>query len=352
MRFKHHAVSLFLIGIVAGCAGAPDQDASGADVQAVTIHSRAQVAQWFQQASPEVLAVPSTVLAYHDEIANRIVVGVENAAASHGVLTALAHLGIPSSAVTIQETAPIYQLATLRDRWRPMIAGVQLHFGNFLCSLGFNADDGVERSFVTASHCTNTQGGVEGTQYFQPTSTVDPTVVATEVEDPTYSRGAPCPRGRKCRFSDSSRARYSASAASTRGAIAATSAPNNLSLDVTGSFTITSQDNTTTSFATGTTVNKVGRTTGWTQGNVTASCANVNVSGSNITQLCQTLVQNPNGAVVVQGGDSGSGVFRITAGTSVQLVGILWGGNSAGTQFVFSPLKSVRDELGALVATQ
>src|SRR5215208_5491316 len=138
MRFKHHAVSLFLIGIVAGCAGAPDQDASGADVQAVTIHSRAQVAQWFQQASPEVLAVPSTVLAYHDEIANRIVVGVENAAASHGVLTALAHLGIPSSAVTIQETAPIYQLATLRDRWRPMIAGVQLHFGNFLCSLGFN----------------------------------------------------------------------------------------------------------------------------------------------------------------------------------------------------------------------
>jgi hypothetical protein len=352
MRFKQHALSLFLIGLVSGCAGAPEQDASSTDVQAVAIHSPAQVAQWFQQASPEVLALPSTVLAYHDEAANRIVIGVENAAASHGVLTALAHLGIPSSAVIIQETAPIYQLATLRDRWRPMIAGIQLHFGNFLCSLGFNADDGVERSFVTASHCTNTQGGVEGTQYFQPTSTVDPTVVATEVEDPTYFRGGPCPRGRRCRFSDSSRARYSANATSTRGAIAATSAPNNLSLDVTGSFTIISQDNTTTSFPVGTTVNKVGRTTGWTQGNVTASCANVNVSGSNITQLCQTLVQNPNGAVVVQGGDSGSGVFRITAGTSVQLVGILWGGNSAGTQFVFSPLKSVRDELGALVATQ
>jgi hypothetical protein len=56
--------------------------------------------------------------------------------------------------------------------------------------------------------------------------------------------------------------------------------------------------------------------------------------------------------VVVGGGDSGSNVFRVTSGDNVQLVGILWGGNSNGTLFVFSPLKSVRDELGALTATQ
>jgi len=183
-------------------------------------------------------------------------------------------------------------------------------------------------------------------------STVDPTVIATEVEDPTYFRGGVCPRGRRCRFSDSARALYSAGVASTRGSIAQTSAPNNGSLTITGSFTVTAQDNATSSFAIGTTVNKVGRTTGWTQGNVTATCVNTNVSGSKITQLCQTFVANPIGAVVVQGGDSGSGVFRITAGNSVQLVGILWGGNAAGTQFVFSPLKQVEDELGPLVATQ
>jgi len=99
------------------------------------------------------------------------------------------------------------------------------------------------------------------------------------------------------------------------------------------------------------TVNKVGRTTGWTQGNVTRTCVDTNVSGTNITQLCQTFVENPIGAVVVQGGDSGSGVFRITAGSSVQMVGILWRGNSPGTQFVFSPLKQVEDELGRLVTT-
>ena len=121
---------------------------------------------------------------------------------------------------------------------------------------------------------------------------------------------------------------------------------------VSGAFAITSQDNTTTAFATGTQVNKIGRTTGWTQGNVVQTCVNTNVSGTNITQLCQTFVQAPNNAVVVGSGDSGSPVFRLTGGSSVQLVGILWGGSSDGRLFVFSPLKQIRDEIGAITATQ
>jgi hypothetical protein len=351
MRFKHLALCSFVIASVAGCGGAPEEQSTSQAVQTAAPGSHALLARWFEQASPEVLALPDTVFAYHDEAAGRLVFGVEHAAAIHGVRTALAHLGIPEAAFTVREAEPIYQLATLRDAFRPTINGIQINFGNFLCSLGFNADSGTQRSFITASHCTNKQGGVEGTQYFQPTSTVDPTVIATEVADPTYFRGGACPKGRKCRFSDSSRALYGASVGSTRGSIAQTSGPNNGSLTVTGNFTVTTQDNTTSTFAIGTTVNKVGRTTGWTQGNVTATCVNTNVSGTNITQLCQTFVQNPGGAVVVQGGDSGSGVFRITAGTSVQMVGILWGGNGTGTQFVFSPLKQVEDELGPLVTT-
>jgi len=354
MRFKHGAMRVLLIGALAACGGVPNADEAAENNQAVSAaaHSHAQVASWFELSSPEVLALPGTVSSRHDPATNRLVFGVENAAAMHGVRTALAHLGVPSSAFVVEQTEPIYQLATLRDRVRPTVAGLQINFGNFLCSLGFNADSGTARSFITASHCTNTQGGVESTQYFQPTSTVDPAVIAVEVADPTYFRGGACPRGRSCRFSDSSRALYNASTASTRGSIAQTSAPNNGSLTITGSFTVTAQDNTTTNFAIGTTVDKVGRTTGWTRGNVTATCVNTNVSGSKITQLCQTFVSDPGGAVVVQGGDSGSGVFRVTAGNNVQLVGILWGGNSAGTQYVFSPLSAVERELGPLTATQ
>lgn len=300
----------------------------------------------FAKASPEVLAIEGTVFGDNDEVNHRLVFGVENERVIPAVRTVLSQLGISSSDYEIRVTAPIHQVATLRDRWRPTQAGIQIHFGQYLCSLGFNADAAGQRSFITASHCTNKQGGVEGTQYYQPTSTVDPTVIATEVDDPTYfsHRDNPiCPRGKLCRYSDASRELYSASAGSTRGAIAKTNGANNASLNVLGSFSVTSQGDV----GVGETVNKVGRTTGWTQGSVTAICVNTNVSGSRIHQLCQTFV-----AAGVGGGDSGSGVFQITSGDNVKLVGILWGGSGDGQTFVYSPFSQVVQELGALTATQ
>jgi hypothetical protein len=353
MRFTFpRLVSLAAAGLaLAACADSPEPVGLDSDIQAAAAAAQDRLPGWFAASSPVVLALPGTVFADHDEANNVLRFGVENAGAMQGVRTALARLGIPSSAYVIEVTDPVHQVATLRDRWRPTLGGIQIHFSQFLCTLGFNADDGTERSFITNSHCTDRQGGVEDTEYYQPTSTVDATVVAIEVEDPTYFRGGACPRGRRCRYSDSARALYNSGVGSTRGAIAKTSGPNNGSIEVTGTFTITAQDNTTSSFAIGTTVNKVGRTTGWTQGNVTRTCVNTNVSGTNITQLCQTFVENPGGAVVVGAGDSGSNVFRNTSGDNVDLVGILWGGNSSGTLFVFSPLKQIRDELGPITAT-
>lgn len=73
---------------------------------------------------------------------------------------------------------------------------------------------------------------------------------------------------------------------------------------------------------------------------------------ADIAQLCQTFVVNPGGATVVGPGDSGSPVFRITSGDNVQLVGILWGGSSDNRTFVYSPLKQIQDELGAVTATK
>ena len=62
--------------------------------------------------------------------------------------------------------------------------------------------------------------------------------------------------------------------------------------------------------------------------------------------LCQNFVEDDD--VIVQGGDSGSPVFRIEGGTNVTLLGNLWGGNSSGTLFVYSPLSNIEGELGAL----
>src|SRR3954466_1946586 len=124
MRSRHHALRFVVIAAVAACGGAPEAQDQSENVQAVTARSHEQVARWFELASPEVLALPGTVFAAHDEATNRVLVGVENAAAINGAPPALPHRGGPTSAFAIQETEPIYQLATLRVRFRPTGAGV------------------------------------------------------------------------------------------------------------------------------------------------------------------------------------------------------------------------------------
>lgn len=311
-----------------------------------------QVERWFQQLSPEALALPGAVFVDNDESVNRVVVGVQNEGAAAAVRGVAARLGVPEGALEVQVVEPIQFAVTLRDRVDPRIGGIQIHFSMFLCTLGFNAVDGTENSFMTNSHCTDRQGGVEGTVYYQPTSSVDPVSIGTEVEDPEYFRNGVCPRGRKCRYSDAARAAYVAGINSTLGKIARTNGPNTGSLEIVGEFTITGEDlrqkfTARTRKSPGEILNKVGRTTGWTQGEVTRTCVNTNVLGSNITQLCQTFVENPD-VQIVAGGDSGSNVFKLDANGSVTLAGILWGGNSSGTLFVFSPLRNIEQELGAL----
>jgi hypothetical protein len=305
-----------------------------------------QLERWQAAATVEALAVPGAVFVDNDETRNQVRIGVENLSALGQVRSALARLRIPDEAVVVDRADPIVQVATLQNVVdRPVRAGVQINFPGFLCSVGFNATSGTQKSFITASHCTNTQGGVESTPYWQPLRSVNGTQIATEVADPAYVKGPGCPGGRVCRFSDASRAAYINGANQALGLIARTSAANNGSLSITGSFSIGSNDCTGTlggCLPVGTRVNKIGRTTGWTAGAITNTCVNTGVQGSRIVQLCQTFV-----SAGVGGGDSGSDVFQGT-GTGVKLAGVLWGGNSNGTQFVFSPFANVTRELGPL----
>jgi hypothetical protein len=297
----------------------------------------------------EVMALQGTVFGGLDPDAGILVFGVENGGVARGVQNALTRLGIPATEYDIQVTDPIHFMSdNLRSEHRPVVAGIQLHWSSYVCTLGFSVDHAGGRSFITNSHCTDKQGTTGNTQYNQPTRTVSPDAIAFEADDPAYWTGGVCSRGKKCRYSDAARALYVAGVQS-QARIAKTTGLNSGSLVVDGHFSINGQDNNTTTFTTGTTMQKVGRTTGWTSGNVTNSCVTVNVSGSSIQMLCQTIVQN-SGTQIVAGGDSGSPVF--TGSSGVTLRGILWGGNSAGDLFVFSPFKSIQDELGAMDATK
>ena len=299
----------------------------------------ASLERWQGQASTQALAMRGTVYVDADEANNRVRIGVERGTPAAQVRAAVARLGVPASAVIVEEVEPVTFAATLQSRVRPVPGGVQINFPGFVCTLGFNARRSGQRSFITNSHCTNVQGGTEATPYWQPSQTAAPAKIATEVQDPAYRSGSGCPLLRRCRRSDAARATYASGAASALGSIARTTGPNNGSLTIAGRFSITAEGNPVV----GQTANKVGRTTGWTRGAITNTCVNVNVSGTNITQLCQTLV-----SAGVGGGDSGSPVFRRpNSGSNVTLIGILWGGSGTST-FVFSPISNVESELGAL----
>jgi hypothetical protein len=304
--------------------------------------------RWLNRATPEALAVPGAVFVDLDEASNRVRIGVEHGTAEVAMRNVISRLGIPASAVIVESTAPIRLAATLRSRVRPVRGGLQIHFTQFLCTLGFNAMKNGVKSFITNSHCTATQGGNQGTRYYQPLSSTANSSIGTEVADPTYFQGGVCPAGRRCRYSDAARARYNSGVSSNLAQIARTTSRGALSGPLTIStanpfLTITAERANPVA---GAQANKIGRTTGWTFGQIVGTCAAVNVSGTNITQLCQSLVSAGVGA-----GDSGSPVFSWPgSGGNVTLLGILWGGSADGTLFVFSPMSGIErsGELGAL----
>jgi hypothetical protein len=304
-----------------------------------------QLKAWQQRANAlfELAGVVTTDV---DEAANRVAVGVESASAAQAVAKRLAATGIPAGAVRIDVVGQIHALATLRDKVRPLVGGLQIRFDGFLCTLSYNATLGSQgEGFVTNSHCTTNRGTVDGTLYYQPLNQIADEFIGTEVLDPPFfQRTNGCPRGKLCRWSDSAYVSRASGVTATRGAIARTTGPNNGSLEIAGSFRIGSE--LSGNSPVGTVLNKVGRTTGWTQGTVTNSCVNTGVSGSRIVMLCQDFV-----SAGVGGGDSGSPVFRIVGNNTVQLSGTLWGGSSGGTSFVYSPMSNIERELGALATS-
>lgn len=306
-----------------------------------------------------VLAVGGVVLTHIDERRNRVRVGVDGPAAAQAVEEWLAAHDVPREAVIIEETEPIRPMTghTLRNRVRPVAGGLQIAFerpgvGFFVCTLGANVrvsgPGASQPHFITNSHCTAERSTVTGTTYWQHSPFADETEIGVEVLDPPFFT-APCFAGWVCRWSDASMARYNrgGGAALSFGSIYRTkSFGTGVSA---GSLEI--EEDTPPRFrivadepfpVLGETLNKIGRTTGWTRGDVAATCVHVGVAGAvpPTAMLCQDIV-----LASVAGGDSGSPVFRqVDDSRDVVFYGLLWGGGTG--LFVFSALDNIQFELG------
>jgi hypothetical protein len=308
-----------------------------------------QLKAWHDSQRLRTLAVPGVVMTSIAESKNLLQIGVQDLNVIPSLEKELADLGVPREAVNIVETAPVESLQTLQSTERPFIGGLQIQpntGGN--CTLGFPAVRAGQAGFVTNSHCTNVQGGVENTIFHQATINGVLNRIGVETADPAYSGGGDCPSGRVCRFSDSAFvARNAGQNAATLPASAKLGylAVPDASMNIVNQFHIVGK----VAFPfEGEHLTKVGRTTGMTSGEVSDTCVDVNQNGSNITVFCQNRVEANSGP-----GDSGSPVFTWSSATlppganiPARLYGILWGG-SAG-HFYFSALANVEAELGQL----
>lgn len=305
-----------------------------------------QLWEWRRSARPVVLDDPGVVSLDIDDTANRLAIGINGdaggqafAATSERVRTLMDALDIPPAAVLVIPESPVRFESSLRDFHRPILGGLQIENEDFwMCSLGFIAQRSGVPGFVTNSHCTVTQGGVEDTLFGQPLAEA---VVGQETVDPRYWTGPGCPATRLCRFSDAAFADIVNVTAFDQGHIAQ---PEAVLLDAAawdGISTYVIQGDSDS--AVGELVHKVGRTTGDTEGVVEDMCADFNAlnpdgSDTGLTMLCQA-----DATYASSGGDSGGSVFHVTSGDSVILRGIHWGGGG-----VFSNIDRVEDELGTL----
>ncbi len=347
-------------------------DRSQADQTQIVIEPSKTPYTWFdlddfKAGMRDVLTLPDVTYLDADEAQGVVTIGIAKDNARARVQEFADRVGLPKDAwrTVLSPYRDRYQAVT--DQIRPMVGGIQIKndagpfaFLGFagICTMSVVADRLGAAGFITNSHCTRIQGGVEATSFFQNGRTpFSLDYVAHESTDPVWSPTLPgCPLGFLCRRSDSAFAVIDiGNQNGAKGSVARPSLLCSTGIPCPTAMPSSSARITITGMApapiTGSALTKVGRTTGWTGGFVTATCIDTLQSGSTFMVLCQTDFSNVSGP-----GDSGSPVFAVpgpglppiggplpTTGT---LAGVLWGGN--GTTSVFSPINAVVSELGSI----
>lgn len=278
-----------------------------------------------------------------DERRNRIVIGLLPGAGTSEKLALeneIRNLLIPREAVLVEDVAPFEYATTLQDsNIHPQRGGVQIDFVaspgvSSVCTLGFNihvsdTEYGDSEGFVTCSHCTYLAAHDDG----------DYVGWGQEVRDPAYFTSSPCPAAHRCRYSDAAAIRYlyameQGGLGIERTTFSGGCSSGSIDIDSTNPYFSFTQ--TGAAFV-GTEVNKMGRTTGWTVGNVANTCADTGVAGTDVVLLCQDVM-----SLHVEGGDSGSPIFG--SDSAHTLYGMLWGVNSSCSA-IFSEIGWIKYEL-------
>jgi hypothetical protein len=299
-----------------------------------------------------------------DEAQNVIRLGVreENLSLVRGALAnSLRDQAIDSQAVKLEIDRPgplrsSVTWASLTGQADTIVGGLEI--GNseppFICSVGFGADYNGSRGFITASHCSASLNksniwNVDGSVAHQPSGDLTAYgAVGIETADPSPWN---CGIGIICRRSDASFYHTVAQAPRyvARGLIAHPSGfgPGARTVDPTmPHFIVVGEANGVL----GQTVAKVGRTTGWTQGTITATCVDRELSNWPTLRRVKCTNQSSN---ALDDGDSGGSVFLYHAGSLVFLSGTVIGDGLSGSGVGWSTITQIQlDYANALGVTR
>jgi hypothetical protein len=318
--------------------------ARGVAVRSAT-YDFAALKQWRDRLEPLIDGSAAFLLDI-DEVRNRLLVGVLEDRAKDGFLEKAINMGVPPSALQV-EVQPMPEFrATVQDYTRPIEGGLQITNNSIggECTLGFVAAVGGAPRFLTAAHCSPQPFALDGSTANQPSAGYP---IGTEVLDPAMFL---CWPYGLCRYSDAALFSISGDVSYERGYIARTlglgwGAPGSLIIDNTQPhFSVVSKWNLKTNAPVGTVLDKVGRTSGWTRGNVTQTCVLL-VWGSGRRLICQWVTN-----IWSQPGDSGSPIFyKLAFNSNVVLHGSLWGGPASDFNTTWhSPLYGIEKDLGSL----
>lgn len=309
------------------------------------------------------------VLQEVDERRNRLRIGVLDEVTRSRVAGMIERTNVPRAAVLVEIVPEPVPLATLRDRYRPLRGGLQIFtawdqngFYGFYgrqtatCTYGINVTYGGAAHMITNSHCTQHGriGGLINAAGAQAGDT-DWDRYGTEIQDPALQSGLyGCPAGEECRYSDAALFRIDNDPITGSltwndlGGIMRTTQRGTLptiyaSLTVSGSPRIPLSGILQDVYV-GDVIEKVGRTTGWSAGEVTSTSSTLSLADG--TRLDNVTVRAASG-----GGDSGSPVFFQASTGGYFLAGILWGGlknydGVSGDTFIYSKWRNVDYELG------
>ncbi len=340
----------------------------------------AQLHEWHQRLLPLFHLVPGVIFTDADERANRLRIGVEEGVSAAAVEQAISSLGIPTEAVILETAEPVMipegvvpmSNHTLRDRVRPVAAGLQIAFerpgeGFFACTMGFTIraagvrpPRGVQNTgFLTGSSaCTPQIAVVDFAEYWQPSPSVANRFIGWEAFDPDFHRaGGHCAATwDRCRWSNVAGVAFAAGVSVDFGHVYRTLFPGTLMEGVAqpGSLEI---DPANPRFriveealfpVDGQTMHKVGRGAGWTTGAVQATCLNISVSGLPLPGLTVMVCQDRFTSLFAAG-DQGAPVFqRLGTGADdrVRAHGIAWGFQTIEgiPRTLFSALSNIRLE--------